>query len=388
MLPRDSEKTLKELARGYPLIAITGPRQSGKTTLARHVFNKKAYVSLENPDIQEFATNDPRGFLNKYSDGAVLDEIQRTPELFSYLQGIVDEAGQPGHFILTGSQQFGLMSNISQTLAGRVAMVHLLPFTLHECYRNSIKKSDLDNLMFKGLYPPVHDKKLEPVKWFTNYMQTYIERDVRSLVNVRDLNSFQRFVKLCAGRSGQLLNLSDLASDCGITHNTAKAWISILEASYIIFLLQPHHNNFNKRIIKSPKLYFYDTGLLCWLLSIHDKEQLNVHSMRGAIFETFIISEFIKSRFNLGLPGNYYFWRDRKGNEIDLIQELGEKLRPVEIKSGQTLNDDFFKGLKNWISLAGANATKPALIYGGYDSLKYSNINVYSWTDKTPFSKI
>ena len=325
MIPRHAKKTLLELAKGYPAIAITGPRQSGKTTLAKHVFKDKPYVSLENPDLKEMSQIDPRGFLEKYKNGAVFDEAQRSPELFSYLQEIIDESHKPGRFVLTGSQQFGLFSGISQSLAGRVGLVHLLPFTYHELYSPKKHKTgsrDLDHVLFSGLYPPVHDRKLDPHVWYGNYIQTYIERDVRQMVNVRDLSTFQRFVRLCAGRIGQLVKLSGLAEDCGITHNTAKAWISILEASYIVFLLQPHHANFNKRIIKTPKLYFYDTGLAAWLLSIQNPDQLNIHPLRGALFESYVISEFFKAKFNQGVKPNYYFWRDRSGNEIDFLMEL------------------------------------------------------------------
>lgn len=388
MIPRDAEKLLYELAEGYPVIGITGPRQSGKTTLAQHAFASKPYVSLENPDVRERAQADPRGFLENYAEGAVFDEAQRCPELFSYLQGLVDQEPRPGRFVLTGSQQFGLMSSITQSLAGRIALVHLLPFTCQECYGagSAEEPHSLDEVLFTGLYPPVHDRNLAPRLWYANYMQTYIERDVRQLVNVRDLSDFQRFVRLCAGRTGQLLNLSSLASDCGITHNTARSWISILETSYIVFLLQPHHQNFNKRIIKTPKLYFYDTGLAAWLLAIQDPVQLNAHSLRGALFETFVISESLKARFNRGLPGqNLYFWRDRSGNEVDLLIERGERLRPVEIKSGQTLNSDYFKGLRKWLDLAGSQAVDPALVYGGKEILVHAGIQVVPWREWANF---
>ncbi len=384
MIPRDAEKSLKQLARGYPAVAITGPRQSGKTTLARFVFKDTPYVSFENPDVRDLAQNDPRGFLEKYLKGAVFDEVQRCPELLSYLQQIIDESKKPGRYILTGSQQFGLLSGITQSLAGRVALVQLLPFTLHECYgaKKQKRSPNLDHVLFNGLYPPVHDKKLNPHIWYANYMQSYIERDVRQMVNVRDLSSFQRFVRLCAGRTGQLLNLSDMSTDCGITHNTAKAWISILEASYILFLLLPHHANFNKRIIKTPKLYFYDSGLAAWLLSIQSPEQLSTHSLRGSLFESFIVSEFIKARYNQGLTSNLYFWRDRTGNEIDLLVETAEKLRPVEIKSGQTITQDYCKGLQKWISLAGDKAVHPTLVYGGKESTVQSGIKITTWWEK------
>jgi len=381
MIPRQSEKVLKEFSRGYPVVAVTGPRQSGKTTLVRHVFKDKPYVSLETPDTRELAHRDPRGFLERYKDGAVFDEVQRTPQLFSYLQEQVDSSRRTGRYVLTGSQQFGMLSGISQSLSGRVAMVHLLPFSCHEMcgVDENFLDASIDQILYTGLYPPVHDRNLNPHVWYANYVQTYIERDVRQMTNIRDLSTFQRFVRLCAGRVGQLLNLSGLASDCGITHNTAKSWISILEASYIIFLLQPHHRNFNKRIIKTPKLYFFDTGLAAWLLGIQSCDQLNTHSLRGALFESFVISELLKGMYHRGLRPLFYFWRDRSGNEVDLIWEHGEKLQPIEIKSGLTLNQDYFGGLKKWADIAGATSTEPTLVYGGVESLTHSGIKVISW---------
>lgn len=384
MIPRQAEKTLLELAKGYPAIAITGPRQSGKTTLARHVFNKLPYVSLENPDLREMSQLDPRGFLEKYKTGAVFDEVQRSPELLSYLQEILDESKKPGRFVLTGSQQFGLFSGITQSLAGRIGILHLLPFSYRELYsRKKFKPraQNLEEVLFFGLYPPVHDRDLDPNIWYGNYVQAYIERDVRQMINIRDLGLFQRFLRLCAGRTGQLLNLSGLAEDCGITHNTAKAWISILEASYIVFLLQPHHANFNKRLIKTPKLYFYDVGLAAWLLSVQQPDQLSVHPFKGALFESYVISEFYKTRYNQGRRSSFYFWRDRSGNEIDLVVELGGKLKPVEIKSGKTVNPHFFNGLKKWMSLAGETGIDPMLVYGGNISLKQNEIRIVSWMD-------
>jgi predicted AAA+ superfamily ATPase len=386
MIPRHAKRILLELAKGYPAIAITGPRQSGKTTLAKHVFKNKPYVSLENPDLQEMSQVDPRGFLDKYKEGALFDEVQRSPQLFSYLQEIIDESNRPGRFVLTGSQQFGLFSGITQSLAGRIGLVHLLPFAYHELYsqkKYGADSSHLDHVLFRGLYPPLHDRKLAPHLWYGNYVQTYIERDVRQMLNVRDLNTFRRFVRLCAGRIGQLLNLSNLAEDCAITHNTAKAWISILEASYIVFLLQPHHANFNKRIIKTPKLYFYDTGLAAWLLSIQNADQLNLHPMRGAVFESFVISEFFKAQLNQGIQPNYFFWRDRSGNEIDLLVERGSRLRPIEIKSGKTVNQNFFNGLKKWMSISGELGIDPTLIYGGDMSYKQKEFKIVSWMDRS-----
>lgn len=379
MIPRNAENILREVVQGYPIIGITGPRQSGKTTLARHVFKDKPFVSLERPDTREFADVDPRGFLDRYREGAVLDEVQRCPDLFSYLQVEVDENPEPGRFILTGSQQFGLMSHISQSLAGRIALIHLLPFTYHECYAETLP--GLDHTLYHGLYPPIHDRNLDPQLWYANYIQTYVERDVRQMINVQDLNNFQRFIRLCAGRIGQLLNYSDLASDCGISHNTARAWISILGASYIIYQLLPHHQNFNKRIIKTPKLYFYDTGLAAWLLGIQNTNQMNTHAMRGAFFESFVISELLKSRYNEGLTSNLYFWRDHKGNEVDVLRQRSDHLQPIEIKSGQTLNRDFFANMQKWMDLVGDIAIDPTLIYGGQESQKRSNIQVHAWHD-------
>ncbi|HEY9160183.1 MAG TPA: ATP-binding protein [Desulfomonilia bacterium] len=381
MIKREAEDFLKSVSKSFPVVAITGPRQSGKTTLARFVFGDKPYVNLENLDLRDAAENDPRGFLSQYSKGAVLDEIQRCPKLFSYLQEFIDTLNIPGLFVLTGSQQFGLLSSITQSLAGRVALLQLLPFNLSECslIKSFTEKTSIDELLLKGFYPPVHDKKPEPAVWYSNYVQTYIERDVRQMVNIKDLSLFRRFVRMCASRTGQLLNLSSLSADCGITHNTAREWISILEASYIIFLLRPHYSNFSKRLIKTPKIYFYDTGLASWLLSIQDKVQMSHHPMRGALFETFVISEFMKSRYNRGLESNLYFWRDRTGTEVDLVVEKGDKLEPVEIKSGQTLNKDYFAGINKWSEIAGDVSINPVLIYGGSATIEKHGIKVVSW---------
>ena len=382
MIPRDAAAVLSELAAEYPVIAITGPRQSGKTTLARDVFSNLPYVSLEVPDVRELAEDDPRGFLARYETGAVFDEVQRTPRLFSYLQGMVDADPTPGRFVLTGSQQFGLLSGITQSLAGRIALVHLLPFTFHELYASPESRPPLNDLLYTGFYPPIHDRGLDPGRWFGNYVQTYVERDVRQMVNVRDLRTFQRFLRLCAGRNGQLLNLSNLATESGITHNTAKAWISILEASYILFLLPPHHENFNKRVIKAPKLYFYDVGLVCWLLSIQSAEQLDTHSMRGAIFEAYVVGELKKAKLNQGLPDRLNFWRDRSGHEVDVLIDHGDRLQPIEIKSGQTLSRAQFEGLQRWLDLAGSSGDSPLLVYGGNEAVANSGIEVYPWFDR------
>jgi len=313
------------------------------------------YLSLEDPDTLELASSDPRGFLHLYRDGLVIDEAQRAPKLFSYLQTLSDEAPRPGRFILTGSQQFGLLSRISQSLAGRVGILQLLPFAVEELNAASIPLPDLDQLLFQGLYPALYDRPVSPAQWHSSYVMTYVERDLRQMLNVRDLAAFQRFLRMCAARIGQLLNLSSLALDCGITHNTARSWLSILEASYVVFLLQPHFRNFGKRLVRSPKLYFYDAGLAAWLLNIQDAAHLALHPQREGLFECLIASELLKCRFNKGLPPNLYFWRNNKGDEIDLIVDRGEELIPVEIKSGRTLNADFFSAL-----IAGARLRQQA----------------------------
>ena len=379
MITREAEHTLSTLARGFPVLAVTGPRQSGKTTLARSFFGDKPYVSLEELDQREYASSDPRGFLAGYPDGAVLDEVQHCPELFSYIQGIVDKDKRCGLFVLTGSQQFGLLSKITQSLAGRAGFVHLLPFALSELHAAGRETGSLDNLLFSGLYPPLYDREVKPSTWYANYILTYVERDVRQIVNIRDMATFQRFLKMCAARNGQLLNLSSLADDCGITHNTARAWISILEASYILFLLTPHHSNFGKRLVKTPKLYFYDTGLASCLLGIRDAEQLSIHPMRGPLFEAFVISELLKSRYNRGLASNLFFWRDNTGNEIDLIMERGDKLLPLEIKSGQTITSDYFRSLEKWLAFAGPSAGAARIVYGGMETQNRTNAEVLPW---------
>ncbi len=377
MIPRDAAKSLLRFSNHYPVMTVTGPRQSGKTTLVRATFPEKPYVSLEDPDELEAAKADPRGFLARYPDGAILDEAQKCPDIFSYLQSHVDLDGRPGRFILTGSQQFGLLSKISQSLAGRTGIIQLLPFSMAELETANILTSDLNGLLFKGMYPPVYDRDIPPPNWYAAYMMTYIERDLRQLINVRDLSMFQRFVRMCAARTGQLLNLSSLANDCGITHNTARAWFSVLEASYLVFALPPYYRNFSKRLVKTPKIYFYDTGLVAWLLGIQNPEQLSIHPMRGALFEALIIAELIKNRQNQGIPGNLYFWRDSTGNEIDVIIEAGDKMMPLEIKSGQTVTPDFFTGLQKWLKLSGSE--KGWLVYGGRQPQTRQNVEVIPW---------
>ena len=379
MINRIAEKTIRNLLRGFPIVTLTGPRQSGKTTLARAVFKNKPYASLEEPDLREAASDDPRSFLARFPKGAVLDEVQRCPGILSYLQTRVDIDGRMGLYILTGSQQFGLMSGITQSLAGRTAFVELLPFATQELTGAGKLPANIDAMMLTGCYPPIYDRSLDPASWYSAYVTAYVERDVRQMLKIHELETFQRFVRLCAGRAGQLLNLSSLATECGITHNTAKAWISVLEASYLVFLLRPHSINFNKRLVKMPKLYFYDVGLAAWLLGIRTTEQMVTHPLRGNIFETFIISELIKSKLNRGEKPSFFFWRDSNGNEVDLIVEQGINLMPIEIKSGRTLTHESFAGLEKWCALAGKKAVVPALIYGGDESYTQKGIKVVGW---------
>jgi len=379
MIQRDTEKAIHTLLKGFPVVTITGPRQSGKTTLAQAIFSDKPYVSLEEPDVRLAAREDPRSFLGRFPDGAVLDEVQRCPEILSYLQSRVDFDGRMGLFLLTGSQGFGLLSDVSQSLAGRTAFVELLSFSLHELKQAGRAPATLDRMLFTGGYPPLYDRDVTVRTWFGAYVTAYIERDVRQVLKIQDLETFQRFVRLCAGRSGQLLNYSSLAADCGITHNTAKAWLSVLEASYILFQLRPHHASFNKRLVKAPKLYFYDVGLAAWLLGIQTPEQIETHPLRGNLFETFVVAELMKSYLNRAERPAFYFWRDSNGVEVDLIIEQGERLMPLEIKSGRTVAPDFFSGLERWTTLAGEKAVDPTLVYGGTDNYRHKGIRVMGW---------
>jgi uncharacterized protein len=354
-------------------------RQSGKTTLARAVFPEKPYVSLEDLDERRYAEEDPRGFLGRFPDGAVLDEVQRCPDLFSYLQGRVDVDGRRGLFVLTGSQQFGLLSGISQTLAGRVAMVTLLPFSLGELQAAGRAPTTLEAVLFQGMYPPIYDRGLDAGIWYKNYVASYVERDVRQLVNVQDLSIFLRFVRMCAARTGQLLNLSALAVDCGISHNTAGSWLSVLEASFLVHRLAPYHANFGKRLVKTPKLYFLDTGLAAWLLGVQDAAQLSIHPQRGPLFETWAVAELLKARFARALGSNLFFWRDRSGHEVDVLIEQGTSVVPVEMKSGQTMQLDFLRGFDAWRDISGQREGEAWLVFGGEREERRGNLRVISW---------
>jgi uncharacterized protein len=379
MIPRQAAAALQRLAAQFPAVVVTGPRQSGKTTLARALFADRPFVSLEELDEREFATGDPRGFLARFPEGAVLDEVQRAPDLFSYLQRRLDEEPRPGRFVLTGSQQLGLLSGITQTLAGRVGLLTLLPFSLGELQAADRAPGSLEELLFAGLYPPIHDRGIEPPLWHESYVRTYVERDVRQMLDVRDLGTFLRFVRMCAARTGQLLNLSGLAGDCGISHNTARAWISVLEASYLVHQLQPHHRNFEKRLVKTPKLYFWDSGLAAWLLGIESAAQLATHSMRGPLFETWVVGELLKARLHRALRPNLFFWRDRSGREVDLVIERGEELVPVEVKAGRTAAADFFDPIERWRSIAGDAAGRGWVVYGGEERQSRQRGELVGW---------
>lgn len=345
MIPRQAEQELRDLGLVFKAIAVVGPRQSGKTTLVRYVFSSKPYVNLENPDIRLFATEDPRGFLSNYPQGAILDEIQRVPQLFSYLQEILDNSNETGLFILTGSNNFLLQENISQSLAGRVGYLQLLPLSVSEI---GDLTTDSNELMLRGGYPAIYQQNIPAHKWYANYIRTYVERDVRLIKNIGDLQVFEKFLRLCAGRVGQLLNMSSLAVETGVDVKTIGAWLSVLEVSFVVFRLQPYHQNYNKRIVKMPKLYFYDIGLALALMGVEEPSQVQLHPFRGAIFENMVVVEFLKQRLNVGKNPNLYFWRDNVGNEMDLLLERTNEIVPIEIKSGQTITSDYFKGLLFW----------------------------------------
>jgi len=383
MIPRTAAHLLEEVRKGYPVITLTGPRQSGKTTLARAVFADKPYVSLETPEEREFAQTDPRGFLARWPKGAVIDEVQHVPALLSWIQSDVDTVGEMGRYVLTGSQNFTLMAHITQSLAGRSALVQLLPLSVAELAGSAQLPDDLDAMLLRGGYPALYARALNPTRWLGDYTMSYLERDVRQISQVQDLTSFQRFLRLCAGRTGQLLNLSSLAQDAGIAQSTARAWLSVLQASYIVFLLPPHHRNLGKRVVKMPKLYFVDAALAASLMGIQTRAQLAIHPLRGALFETLIVSEFLKSRFHQGWPSNLYFWRDNVGLEVDLLLEEPEGLQPIEIKSSATVTDALFKSLRKWLAVAGDAVVRPRLVCAAEQSYQRSGIDVRRWQEAT-----
>ena len=363
----------------FPVLALTGPRQSGKTTLLKELFSGYRYVSLENPNTRSFALDDPIGFLNQYDQKVILDEVQRVPELFSYIQGRVDESKLMGQYILSGSQNFHLLNNITQTLAGRVALFKLLPLDFTELKRPGLLANTYAQTCTKGFYPAIFDRDIDPTVFYANYIQTYIEKDVTELTNIRDLKLFRTFLGLCAGRAGQLLNFSALANECDISHNTAKAWLSILESSYIVFLLQPYHQNFNKRLVKSPKLYFYDTGLLTHLQGIRTAEELEENRLKGHIFENMILAEYQKQNQHLYLHQDHYFWQDSNAHEVDLLMKKGQGFSIFEIKATQTISSALFKEMDRFEEIAAPAEVDKTLIYGGSENEKRTKYNVLSW---------
>lgn len=380
IIPRLASSAVQRLAKGFPVVAITGPRQSGKTTLTRQLFAHKPYVSLENPDQRQFAMDDPKRFLAQFSDGAVIDEVQRVPSLFSWLQGLVDDRQRMGDFILTGSSQFELVRHMTQSLAGRVGRVELLPLQGTELRNAGQLPADVDELMVKGHYPALYSRELLPQDWFANYAATYVERDVRQLLQIKDLQLFQRFLRLAAARSGQLLNLSALGADAGVSSVTAREWIGVLEASYLVMRLPPYFENFGKRLVKTPKLYFLDTGLMCWLLGIHSAEVLSTHPMRGHVFETMMVVEAYKAALNQGRQAELYFWRDRAGEEIDLLRIENGVFECFEIKAGATFVPDWFKQLNKFDKL-NPKQVRSTVVYGGAESSSRSQGEVWGWGD-------
>ncbi|MEQ1745442.1 MAG: ATP-binding protein [Saprospiraceae bacterium] len=380
-IPRQIAASISKLKEQYPILALTGPRQSGKTTLLRNMFPDYRYITLEDANLRSFAEDDPVGFLKIYDSRVIFDEAQRVPHLFSYLQAIVDASGQMGQYILSGSQNFHLLSNITQSLAGRVALFKLLPLDFRELKQNGLLPNLWQTLIFRGAYPAVYDRGIEPPVFYSNYLQTYLDRDVTELSKVQDMRAFRNFIGLCAARMGQLLNLSNLANACGITQPTAKAWLSILESSYIVFQLQPYFQNFSKRIVKTPKLYFHDTGLACFLLGIRREEELDNPTLLGSLFENLVVAEKLRQNHHQYQLRDFWFWRDSNGNEMDLLCENGLALDIFEIKSTQTVLSNSLKGLDFFSEMAGTKVQTKTLIYGGNESQHRTRYTVQSWQD-------
>jgi predicted AAA+ superfamily ATPase len=379
VIEREVSDKVLEYARQYPVVTITGPRQSGKTTLCRMLFPDRSYVSLEAPEERAFALRDPEGFLERFQSGAVIDEVQRVPDLLSYIQVRVDAQRQPGLYVLTGSQNFLVFEKIAQSLAGRTALVTLLPFSLNEAYRERAPAS-LEAVLYTGFYPRIFDRNLNPSEASSFYVSTYVERDLRLLLNVRDLTQFEVFLRLCAGRTGQLLNLTTLGDDTGISHNTARQWLSMLESSYVVKLLRPYYRDLGKRLVKAPKLYLLDTGMAAFLLSVTDASQLESHPLRGALFESFVVSELLKRRFNRGRIDNLYFFRDSKGLEIDVLLDYGQEVEQLEIESGKTVSTELLAPLRKFARLHG-HVRESYLVYGGTETYRREGVSVVGWRD-------
>ena len=376
MYKRTIEPYLSEVASKYKCITLIGPRQSGKTTLAKKAFKEFEYYNFENPDIRNMALYDPRKFLSGIKRSVILDEIQKVPEIVSYLQEILDNKKDKRQFILTGSNNLKISEKISQSLAGRTRILEILPFGRNE-FPAKVRHKDIDSVLFYGSYPKIYNEHLDPTEWLSDYLVTYVEKDIRNLIYIKNLRAFDSYLRLVAGRVGQLVNFSSLSNDAGVTHPTAQKWLSALEASYICFILQPHFKNFNKRITKAPKVYFYDTGLLCYLLRIKNIDQLAVHPLRGVIFENWVISEYLKHFANKGREAALYFWRDQHGHEIDLAIDQGTHLDLIEIKSGMTFNADYFKNI-NWLNKL-QERDNGICIYGGDKLINLGNQKVVPW---------
>jgi uncharacterized protein len=388
MIARDLSTKIKSLYTKFPVLFITGPRQSGKTTLLQFLFPKLPYVTLEDPDIMQLAINDARSFLQQFPKGVIIDEAQRVPQLFSYIQAIVDK-DKKAKFILSGSQNFLLSKQISQSLAGRTGVLSLLPLSINELKKAKIKSTAWTEMAWKGFYPRLYDKKIKPLDFYSSYVRTYVERDVRLALNIIDLRAFNTFLKICAGRAGQMVNYAQMANDIGVSPNTVKGWISLLTSSYIVFELQPYFNSFNKRLVKSTKLYFHDTGLLCYLLGIQNHKEINTHPFKGAIFENLIISELYKTKLNKGAEPNLYWWRDKTGNEIDcIILNAYNKIEAIETKAGSTFHQDFFKGLNYFSEISKLPTKHKHLIYAGSNTLVTKSGNIHSVEDLATLYKI
>lgn len=381
IIERDLAPRLERAARRWPVVTLTGPRQSGKTTLCRTVFAHHPHVSLEAPDTRAFASEDPRGFLTQFPLGAVVDEIQRVPDLLSYLQVMVDVDPTPGRWILTGSQNLTLLESVGQSLAGRTAVLHLLPLARSEIIRFRGHPEGLDEALIAGSYPAIFDRDLDPADWLSSYVATYIERDVRTVRSVGDLAAFQRFVQLCAGRTAQMVNYSSLAGDCGVTQPTAKAWLSILEAGFVVFRLPALRSTARKRLVKMPKLHFYDTGLVCWLLGIRSPDQLAAHPLRGPIFESWVVSEIAKHRANRGSAGTLSYYRDRNGAEVDLVVEGPERASLVEAKASATPSAALLAGARRVRGHIAESheSTETLCVYGGDAPQQRSDGLIVPW---------
>lgn len=380
MIQRDASTKIKQLAKKFPAVGLLGPRQSGKTTLAKELFPKKPYVSFENQDNILLVTKDPRAFLDQYKTGAIFDEIQRVPQLLSYLQGVIDDQpNKVGLFIITGSQNLLLLESISQTLAGRIAFIHLLPFSFSELASSKHGTQSLNKLILNGGYPRLYDRKIKPVDFYPNYLLTYVERDVRQIKNITNLAMFQRFLKVCASRVGQEVNYTSIGNDTGVDQKTVLSWFGILEASFIAFRLQPFYNNLGKRLTQMPKLYFYDTGLCCSLLELETESHVNTHPLRGALFENLIILELLKARFNNGQRSNLFYWRDRTGNEIDVLLDQSAQVVPIEIKTSATFTTDYVKGINYWKKI-NPNVKKAFVVFTG-KTASLDKISMLNWKE-------